>query len=120
MPMDDRVRLQHLLEAAEAAARYCDGMTRAQFDKDDRTQRAVVQCLSVVGEAAFAMKPSTKDAIAGVPWPNMVGMRRRLIHEYFAINLDVVWETVQRDLSPLTAAVRNYLEAEPDKSADAD
>lgn len=112
MPLDDETRLRHLIEAAEDALRFCRDMTREQFETDNRTQRAVVQCLTVIGEAANTLSEDARSRIGEVPWDNIIGMRHRLTHEYFVINLDIVWATVQEDLSPLIESVKPHLPPE--------
>ena len=63
-----------------------------------------------MGEAANQVTPATRDRHRSIPWPAIVGMRHRLIHAYFDINRDVLWQTVQQDLPSLTAALNEALE----------
>ena len=87
----------------------CDlpkGWNRADFLSDLRTQRAVVMCLMIVGEAAsrvVADHPAFVDARPGIPWHGIRGMRNRIAHGYFEVDLAVVWQTVQAELPPLVA-----------------
>ncbi|MGQ0566091.1 MAG: HepT-like ribonuclease domain-containing protein [Gemmobacter sp.] len=93
-------------QAAVDALGFADGMHLAEFLTDLRTQRAVVMCLMIVGEAAnrvMADHPAFADAQPGIPWRAIRGMRNRIAHGYFDIDLAVVWQTVQPELPPLVA-----------------
>ena len=96
--------LEHMRQAAADACGFVAGMDKAGFVADKRTQQAVVMSLVILGEAATKVM----DGFAGfaqahpqVPWRNMRGMRNRIAHGYFDINLDVVWDTVQTALPEL-------------------
>jgi uncharacterized protein with HEPN domain len=105
MPLSDAVRLQHLLRAANDALRLVAGRTRPDLDTDVMLLLALVKCLEIIGEAAANVSPATRAQISGVPWGQIVRMRNILIHEYFAIDADIVWSTVTSDLPSLVAAV---------------
>lgn len=96
--------LDHIRQAATDACAYVEGMSKADFLVDKRTQQAVVMNLIVIGEAATKLLQEYGDFTdrhAEVPWRNMKGMRNRIAHGYFEINLDVVWETTQTALPRL-------------------
>lgn len=96
--------LRHMREAAEDACRFTQGISRQEFLEDKRTQRAVVMSLVVIGEAATKLMEQHAEFIllhAHIPWRSMRGMRNRIAHGYFDINLDVVWETVKTALPEL-------------------
>lgn len=88
----------HIPDAIELARGYASGLDKAAFMADRRTQQAVVMNLVIIGEAATRLVKRHPDFAAAhrdVPWNSMRGMRNRLAHGYFDINLDVVWDTVQ-------------------------
>lgn len=96
--------LEHIRQAAGDACAFVQGMDREAFLGDRRTQRAVVMSLVIVGEAASKLMdqyPDFTTAHPQVPWRSMRGMRNRIAHGYFDINLDVVWDTVQTALPEL-------------------
>jgi uncharacterized protein with HEPN domain len=98
--------LDHMLEAARLACSYVDGMHIADFLADKRTQQAVIMNLLVIGEAATKLLKDHQafaDQHPAIPWFGMKGMRNRIAHGYFAINIEVVWETVQSALPDLLA-----------------
>lgn len=89
--------LDHMRQAATDARRFVDGMSKDDFLEDRRTQQAVIMSLIIVGEAATKVMdghPEFAQTHAEVPWRSMRGMRNRIAHGYFDINLDVVWDTV--------------------------
>lgn len=98
--------LDHMLEAARQACAYTEGMSKEQFLADKRTQQAVILNLILIGEEATKLLKD-EDAFANqypnVPWRSMKGMRNRIAHGYFEINLDTVWETLQTALPRLIA-----------------
>ena len=106
--------LEHMHQAAADACNFVAGLGKDEFLDDKRTQQAVVMSLIILGEAAAKVM----DAYAGftqahpeVPWRSMRGMRNRIAHGYFDINLDVVWDTVQAalpDLLQQLPAVRSH------------
>ncbi len=86
--------LDHMLEAAQQACSYAEGLRKKDFIADKRTQQAVILNLVIIGEAATKLlKDYSKflDQHPGVPWRSMKGMRNRIAHGYFDIDLDVVW-----------------------------
>jgi uncharacterized protein with HEPN domain len=102
--------LQHMRQAAADAISFVDGMNRQAFLGDKRTQQAVVLSLIVLGEAATKVMdrhPAFAEAHGQIPWRNMRGMRNRIAHGYFDIDLDVVWDTVRSALPQLMAALDN-------------
>lgn len=89
--------LEHIREAAEDARYFVQGLTKEDFALDKRTQNAVIMSLIVIGEAASKVMdkyPHFAELHVGLPWRSMRGMRNRIAHGYFDINLDVVWDTV--------------------------
>jgi len=96
--------LQHMRLATADAVDFVEGLNRADFLADKRTQQAVVMSLIVLGEAATKVMdryPDFANAQVQIPWRSMRGMRNRIAHGYFDINLEVVWETVQTALPQL-------------------
>jgi uncharacterized protein with HEPN domain len=90
--------LRDMLDATEKALRFTAGMTFSRFIEDDKTAFAVVRALEVLGEAAKKVPKSVRDRYPDLPWRAMTGIRDKLIHEYFGVNLQVVWQTIQEDL----------------------
>lgn len=96
--------LDHIQQAATDACSFIEGLSKTEFLDDKRTQQAVIMSLIIIGEAATKVmdsEPEFTEAHPEVPWRNMRGMRNRIAHGYFDINLDVVWETVETALPEL-------------------
>lgn len=96
--------LDHMYQAAVNACDFVDGLSKDDFLSDKRTQQAVIMSLIIIGEAATKVMDGYADFAqdhAEIPWRSMRGMRNRIAHGYFDINLDVVWDTVQIALPEL-------------------
>ncbi len=101
--------LDHLHDAATQACNYIEGMSKEEFLSDKRTQQAVILNLIIIGEVATKLMDSDAEFVdehSEIPWRSMRGMRNRLAHGYFDINLHVVWDT-------LTTALPDLLERLP-------
>ena len=112
LPEEDPVRVRHMLDAAEEALDFAHGRSRADLDTDRMFARAVVQDIEILGEAAGKVGQETQDRYPDIPWAAIIGMRNRLIHGYFDIDLDRVWDTLVDDLPPLVSELRRILSSE--------
>ena len=92
-------------DGAQLALRFAASRTRADLDTDQMLLLALLKCLEIIGEAAANVSAPTRAQFPGVPWGQVVRMRNILIHEYFAVDPEVVWSTVTADLPPLVAAL---------------
>ena len=113
--------LEHMQQAAMDACAFVQGMAREDFQQDKRTQQAVIMSLIILGEAATKVMDSHAEFAQEhpqVPWRNMRGMRNRIAHGYFDINLDVVWETVQEWLPALLKQLSAVRQDDDDEAAD--
>ena len=91
---EDRVRLRHMVEAAQSAIEFVSGRARADLDTDRMLLFAVVRAIEIVGEAASKVSNETRAAHNATPWQAIIGMRNRLVHAYFEVDSQVVWKTV--------------------------
>jgi uncharacterized protein with HEPN domain len=101
MPPEDRIRILHMIEAAESALNFVSGRRRADLNADRMLHFALVRAIEVVGEAASKISETTRGATADIPWRLVVSMRNRLIHAYFDVDNDVVWKTATEELPAL-------------------
>jgi len=106
---DDSVRLRHMLDAARKAVALTAGKTKAQVAADEIGQLALARLLEIAGEAAGRISPDYRAAHPELPWIEMGGLRNRLAHAYFDIDLDVLLDIVAKDLPPLIAQVEVLL-----------
>ena len=99
MPLlDDDLRLRHMLEAAQKAVSFAEQRTRADLDTDDQFALALTRLLEIVGEAAGSVSDAVREANPAIPWRSIISTRNRLIHGYFDVDLDVLWNIVTHDL----------------------
>ena len=112
MRRDDAVRLRHMLDAAQEAMVFTRGRSRADLDTDRQLVLSLVKEVEIVGEAAYRISEKAKEGLPQLPWADIVGMRHRLVHAYFDINLDILWRTVQEDLPALAAILGRLIPPE--------
>ena len=103
MRRDDASFLLDMLDAARDAVVFAEAVSYEEFVEDRRNQLAILKAVEIVGEAASRISAGTRQAHPEVPWREIVGMRNRLVHAYFEIDLHLVWGTVQDRLPPLIA-----------------
>jgi uncharacterized protein with HEPN domain len=94
-----------MLEAAREAEGASMDLTRADLDKDRFKVLGLMKCLEIVGEAASKVSSETRSTYPEIPWSEIVGMRNRLIHVYFDVDLNRMWDTLKEDLPPLIKAL---------------
>jgi len=109
---DDAIRLRHMLDAAREALSFTRGRSRVDLDADRQLVLALVKEVEIIGEAAFRLSDDTRKSHPQMPWADIIGMRHRLVHAYFDVNLDILWRTVQVDLPELLAALESLIPPE--------
>jgi uncharacterized protein with HEPN domain len=108
-----RVNLDYvrdMLESAEKALRFVEGMGFEAFNQDEKTVYAVIRALEIIGEAVRKIPQDFLEAYPEIPWREIAGTRDKLIHDYFGVNLSVVWRTVQEDLPILVKQLMKLLD----------
>ena len=101
MTPEDRIRIRHMLDAIDEALAFSSGKSRDDLDSNRMLTLAIVKELEIIGEAASKLSPELKIQHPHIPWIDIVGMRNRLTHGYFDVDLDRVWDTVVVDLASL-------------------
>jgi len=109
----DRFRLEHMYDAARFAYGYAQKRGRRDFDEDLTLTLAVVKLIEIIGEAASKVSADGRAALPEIRWDDIIGMRHRLIHAYYDINRDIVWETATRNLPPLIGQLERALGRAP-------
>jgi len=107
---DIRLYLDDILEAIVKIEKYTEGLDFEHFRKDEKTGDAVIRNFSVIGEAVKHISPSVRKKHPDIPWKIIAGMRDKLVHEYFGIRYDVVWETIELRLPSLRDAIKKILD----------
>jgi uncharacterized protein with HEPN domain len=102
--------LEDILQAIQKAEDFTRNMDFRTFSEDDKTVFAVVRALEIIGEASKKIPPEFKQQNPDLPWRDMAGMRDKLIHDYFGVNEEVVWNTVLEDLPPVKTLLQSIVE----------
>ncbi|MHC4692136.1 MAG: HepT-like ribonuclease domain-containing protein [Planctomycetota bacterium] len=111
MPRDYKQHLDDILQAIAFIREYVKDMDYNAFEADRKTQHAVIHNLEVIGEAARTLPDEVKDNAAEIEWYKIIALRNILIHEYFGVNLKIVWDVVQNKLGDLESACRKLLDS---------
>ena len=106
---DDRVRMQHMLDSARQAIVFVAGKRREDLDRDVQLTLALTRLVEIIGEAAKNVSAERRESHPQIPWRAIAGTRDRLVHAYFDVDLDQLWQIVSADLSPLVSALEIVL-----------
>jgi Uncharacterized conserved protein len=117
MRKDDLIRVRHMLDAANEAITFSLDRTRGDLENDRMLTLSIVKLVEIIGEAASRVTAETREKYQEIPWADIIAMRNRLIHVYFDIDLDRVWDTVTDDLPGLMALLEKVLEDASDSQA---
>jgi len=109
MIKNPKILLQHILESIEWVEDYIYELPEEEFMESVQTQDAVLRRLEIIGEAVRNLSEDFKKLHAAVPWQKIAGMRNILIHEYFDVDLNLVWNTVKKDLPELKKHIEGFL-----------
>jgi len=120
MKRDDTVYLRHVLDAIVKIQTYPKGIDESEFQAQSLIQDGVIRQLEIIGEAVKRISVTTRNVSPQIPWPAIAGMRDKLIHDYFGVNLDQVWLTATTDIAELKTAVIAILatrQVDPDNTS---
>ena len=111
MPRGDKEFLSDIIESITRIKSYTHNVSYSQFLKDIKTQDSVVRNLEIIGEAAKRISDELKKNNPSVEWKNISDLRNRLIHDYFGINLDIVWGIIEEDLDTLKKEISKIIKS---------
>ena len=109
MEKDDTVYLRHILDAVNTVEEYLHGVSEAKFKSTRLLQDGAIRQIEVIGEAVRHVSKDLRKTYSEIPWQDIAGMRDKLIHDYFGVDLEKVWLTTQEDLPPLKEKVLEIL-----------
>jgi uncharacterized protein with HEPN domain len=90
--------VEDIWESIEKIERYTEGMSRENFQNDEKTTDAVVRNLEIIGEAAGRLPKDFTDRHSEIEWVKIIGLRNRIVHEYFGVDLQIIWQILKKDL----------------------
>lgn len=108
MNKDPKIYIEHILSAIQKINQYTTDLSIEQFIEDDKTHDAVIRQLETIGEAAGQLEDEFRQQYSNMPWKFMLAMRNKLIHEYFDVDLEIVWKTVKESLPELKKQLEGF------------
>jgi uncharacterized protein with HEPN domain len=106
---DDFVLLGHMVEHGKEALELMGTQTRQEFAGNRLLFLAISRLIGIVGEAAAKTSPGMRTKLPGLPWPEIVGFRNRLVHGYADLNVGILWDTVKCDFPPMIEILERFL-----------
>ena len=110
MNKDPEIFIKHILESIEEIENHTKEISKAEFLKSTLVQDASIRRLEIIGEAVRKIPTETRNAFKAVPWKQIAGLRNILIHEYFGVDIKLVWNIIKKDLPTLKVNMRKVLE----------
>ncbi|MEW6006503.1 MAG: HepT-like ribonuclease domain-containing protein [Stygiobacter sp.] len=109
MKLDDKIRIQHMIDAAEEALSFVSDKSENEFNRNRMLVLSIIKEIEIIGEAASKISEETKLKFNNIPWQDIVGMCNRLIHGYFDVDIKLVWNTIKNDLPSLLKSLKEII-----------
>ena len=109
---DPLIFLEHILESIRHIENFSKGLSKQRMLKDKQKQYAIIRAIEIIGEAVKSLPVSLKNKYPDVSWRDIVGTRDKMIHHYFGVDLEMVWEIIKKDLPKLKKQIIKILEKE--------
>lgn len=111
MKRDEALYLRHILDAIARVEEYLQGLEEPAFSRNTLVQDGVIRQIEIIGEATRRLSTALRDRYPGIPWQDIAGMRDKLVHDYFGVDMEKVWLTAKDDLPTLKTEVQRILAA---------
>jgi len=108
---DYRDYIQDILDSINDIENFIEGMSFEEFMRDKKTINAVVRSVEVIGEAVKKIPKTLRDKYPDIPWKKMAGMRDKLVHEYFGIDIEIMWKVAKDEIPSLKPSIQNILKS---------
>lgn len=109
MQPSDKIRIKHMIDAAEEAISFAEGKDREALDRERMLVLSLIKEIEIIGEAATKISVGVKENNSQVPWDDITGMRNHLVHGYFGVDLDMLWNTANFDLPMLLIKLKQII-----------
>lgn len=101
--------IQDIIAAMDNAVKFINKMTYEKFVQDDKTIYAVIRAVEIIGEASKNIPEEIRRKYPAIPWKDMAGMRDKVIHEYFGVNIERIWLTIKEDIPKIRPSIEKLL-----------
>ena len=118
MIKDNLIFIRHILDSIEKIELFVKNISKDEFLKDIKLQDAIVRRIEIIGEAVKNLSVNFRNKYANVPWSDIAGMRDKLMHHYFGVDLEIVWKAIQKDLIDLKENIKKILLEETKEEVD--
>lgn len=108
---EDVERLIHMKESIQKIERYTEDVSLDEFKQNEMLQDAIFKNLEIIGEAAYKISHDTKDLYSDIEWRKIEGLRHRLVHDYYKVDLEIVWQTKNKSLPLLIEKIVEIIDA---------
>lgn len=110
--IDDITRLRHMLDYSRKACEFTQNKTQSDLEADEVLTLAIVRLIEIIGEAAANVSLERREQLSDIPWSEIVGMRNRVVHAYFDVDFNIVWDTLENNLPLLISQLETILRDE--------